>query len=89
MKTYIYRCSRKPDLYIYLAEKDDFSTVPKDIYHSLGIIEFAMELELSTDRKLARENPVQVLKNLEENKFHIQLASETSIEELLAKSGKL
>lgn len=88
MKCYIYRCSRKPDMYIYLAEEDDFSKVPKDIYNSLGIIEFAMELELSADRKLARENPEQVMKNLKENGFHLQLADETPIEELMAKLSR-
>ena len=75
-------------MYIYLAEEDDFSKVPKDIYNSLGIIEFAMELELSADRKLARENPEQVMKNLKENGFHLQLADETPIEELMAKLSR-
>ncbi len=88
MKCYIYRCSRKPDMYIYLAEEDDFSKVPKDIYNSLGIIEFAMELELSADRKLAKENSKQVIKNLKENCFHLQLADETPIEELMARLAK-
>ncbi len=88
MKTYIYRCSRKPDMYIYLAEEDDFSKVPKDIYNSLGIIEFAMELELSADRKLARENTEQVMKNLKANSFHLQLADDTSVEELMAKLSR-
>ncbi len=75
-------------MYIYLAEEDDFSKVPKDIYNSLGIIEFAMELELSADRKLAKENSEQVIKNLKENCFHLQLADETPIEELMARLAK-
>ena len=71
-------------MYIYLAEEDDFSKVPKAIYNSLGIVEFAMELGLSADRKLARENSEQVMKNLKENGFHLQLADETPVEELMA-----
>lgn len=71
-------------MYIYLAEEDDFSKVPKNIYNSLGIIEFAMELELSDERKLAREDTVQVMKNLEDNSFHIQLPDEKPVEELMA-----
>ena len=85
MICYIYRCSRKPDMYIYLAEEDDFSNVPKDIFNSLGIIKFAMELELSADKKLAKEDPAHVIKNLEENGFHLQLPDKTPIEELMAK----
>ena len=85
MQCYIYRCSRKPDMYIYLAEEDDFSKVPKEIFNSLGIITFAMELELSANKKLAKEDPVLIMKNLQENSFHLQLPNNTPIEELMAK----
>ena len=85
MQCYIYRCSRKPDMYIYLAEEDDFSEVPKEIFNSLGIITFAMELELSANKKLAKEDPVLIMKNLQENSFHLQLPNNTPIEELMAK----
>lgn len=88
MKCYIYRCSRKPDMYIYLAEEDDFSKVPTNIFNSLGIIEFAMELELSADKKLAKENPVTVMENLKENGFHLQLPNEMPIEELMSKIAR-
>lgn len=84
MICYIYRCSRKPDMYIYLAEEDDFTGVPKDIYKSLGIIEFALELELNAGMKLARENPEVVIKNLLEHGFHLQLSKDTSVEKIMA-----
>ena len=88
MKTFIYRSSRKPDLYIYLSEEDDFSKVPKEIYNSLGIIEFAMELEIKKDMRLARENPQIVLEHLNEHGFHIQLPDNTSIEKIMAKIAR-
>jgi len=72
-------------MYIYLAEEDDFSKVPKGIFNSLGIITFAMELELSANKKLAKEDPVLIMKNLQENSFHLQLPNNTPIEELMAK----
>lgn len=83
MQTFIYRCSNKPDMYIYLAERDDFSRVPATILTSLGNIEFAMELEITAGRKLARENPETVLHHLSENGFHLQLPPQTPIEQLL------
>ena len=85
MNCYIYRCSRKPDMYIYLAEEDDFSNVPREIFNSLGIIQFAMELEISADKKLAKENPEKVMENLEEHGFHLQLPDETPVEELMTR----
>jgi uncharacterized protein YcgL (UPF0745 family) len=88
MRTYVYRSSRKPDTYIYLSEKDDFSKVPKDISISLGTLEFSMELELSTDMKLVKENPGTVMENINNKGFHIQLPDTTTIEELLTKTSE-
>ena len=48
-----------------------------------------MELEISAERKLAKEDPVKVMGNLEKNGFHLQLSDKTSIEELMAQiAGK-
>lgn len=85
MECFIYRCSNKPDLYIYLAEEDVFDNVPKEIFNSLGIVEFAMELEITPDTRLAREDASTVMKNLEEHGFHIQLPGDESIEAIMAR----
>jgi len=85
MKTFIYRCNLKPDMYIYLAEEDVFDNVPKEIFNSLGIIEFCMELEITPDRKLAREDTKTVLNNLEEHGFHLQLPSDESVEAIMTR----
>ena len=84
MEAYIYRCSRKPDTYIYLAEEDNISVVPDTIIKSLGIIEFALELDITKGMKLAKENPQTILDNLKEHGFHMQLAADTSIESIMA-----
>lgn len=88
MDCYIYRCSRKPDLYIYLAEKDDFSSVPADILKSLGNVEFTLELTLSPERKLAREQASRVMENLAEHGFHLQLPDAIPVEKLMAKIAR-
>jgi uncharacterized protein YcgL (UPF0745 family) len=88
MKCYIYRCARKEDMYLYLAEKDDFSSVPQEIVRSLGNTEFAMELELSPDRKLASEDPTTVITHLSARGFHLQLPRETSVEAIMARIAK-
>lgn len=85
MKTFIYRCSLKPDMYIYLAEEDVFDNVPKEIFNSLGIVEFCMELDINPDRKLAREDTATVLNNLERHGFHLQLPSDESVEAIMTR----
>ena len=84
MNCFIYRCSRKQDLYIYLAEKDDFSSVPGEIMRGLGVTEFSMELEITPDSKLAREDASAVVRNLEEKGFHLQLPRITSVESIIS-----
>ena len=85
MLCFIYRCSLKPDMYIYLAEEDVFDNVPKEIFNSLGIVEFSMELELTSETKLAREDTETVVSNLKEHGFHLQLAGDESVEAIMAR----
>jgi len=83
MLCFVYRCSLKPDMYIYLAEEDVFDNVPKEIFNSLGIVEFAMELEVNPETKLAREDTGTVISNLEEHGFHLQLPVNESVETIM------
>lgn len=89
MQSFIYRCSNKPDMYIYLAEEDVFDNVPKEIFNSLGIVEFAIELEITADTQLAKENTETVIHNLREHGFHIQLPGDESIESIMARIAAL
>lgn len=74
MKTFIYKSTKKDELYLYITKKDDFSDVPQSLYDSMGKEPvFVMELELSPERRLAREDVRTVMKNLESQGFHIQM----------------
>ncbi len=70
---YIYRSKRKDELYLFLAKEEDFECIPEGILKSLGQLEKAMELDLTPESKLARSDAAEVLKNLKEHGFHIQL----------------
>ncbi len=85
MLCFIYRCSLKPDMYIYLAEEDVFDNVPRVIFNALGIVEFSMELDITPETKLAREDAKTVINNLKQHGFHLQLASDESIEATMAR----
>jgi uncharacterized protein YcgL (UPF0745 family) len=74
MIAYIYKSRRKDELYLYISKKDDFSNVPQSLYDSMGKEPvFVMEIELNPERKLARENVETVIKNLNEQGFHVQI----------------
>ncbi len=74
MNAYIYKSTKKEELYLYITNKDDFSDVPQPLYDSMGKEPvFVMEVELTPERKLARENVETVIKNLENQGFHVQI----------------
>ena len=82
---YIYRCSAKADLYLYLNQRDDFSCLPVELAKRVGQLDFTMEVELSKQKKLAQENPATVIENLRKQGFHLQLPAATPIDEILTR----
>lgn len=81
---YIYRSGRKPDTYLYVLEKDDFSKIPEELMAVFGEPEFSFSFQLTPDRKLAKENSSDVYANLNDQGFHLQLADDLLIEQQLA-----
>ena len=73
MQCFIYKSLKKEHLYLYVAKKDDFSKVPDALFNSFGKMEFVMDLELSPERKLAREDAGKVIESLKEQGFFVQL----------------
>ena len=71
--TWIYRSSRKEEMYLYLKEKDGFNEVPKALMDMFGQPSLVIGLELSAQRKLAREDSEQVIKSLNEQGFFLQM----------------
>ena len=73
MNCYVYRSKHKQGLYLYLAEKDDFSRVPDSLLKLLGETLFSFEFNLSEDRKLVRAEASEVIRNMKENGFFLQM----------------
>ena len=84
MFCYIYRSNRKVDTYLYLAEKDDFSILPESLLSVFGDPEFSFSFELKSNKKLAKEDIVEVLENLESQGYHLQLRDDVLVEQMLA-----
>ena len=87
MLCHIYRSNHKIDTYLYLLEKDDFSVIPAELLRVFGPPEFSFSFELTQDRKLAKEDSVQVLENLENQGYHLQLQDDILVEQMLALKG--
>jgi hypothetical protein len=73
MKCFVYRSARRADTYVYLRERDAFGLLPPTVAERLGALSLVLELDLSPGRKLAREDPEVVRRNLAAAGFHLQL----------------
>jgi uncharacterized protein YcgL (UPF0745 family) len=84
MLAYVYKSLRRPDTYVYLREREGFDVLPEALRASLGELHFALEVELTPERRLAREDPQRVRANLAGQGFHLQIPpSEQSLAVLL------
>lgn len=89
MRCFIYKSLKKEELYLYLQNKDDFTAIPEALFKSFGHTEFVMELEISPERKLAREDSQKVLLSLQEKGFFVQMPPTIIPNALLKKNTKL
>ena len=72
MQAYVYKSLRKADTYVYLAARDDFMRLPAPLRTQLGRLQFVMDVALTPERKLAREDAAVVRENLATRGFHLQ-----------------
>ena len=70
---WVYRSPRKQEMYLYLAVEDAFDKVPQGLLEGFGEPILVIELELSPERQLAREDVNQIMANLDDQGFHLQM----------------
>lgn len=73
MQCFVYKSLRKADTYVFLARRDGFDVLPAPIAETLGKLVWVMDLDLTPERKLAREEAAVVIANIERRGFHLQL----------------
>ena len=73
MHAHVYKSLRKPDTYVYLAQRDVFDVLPPEVRAQLGALDFVLEVELTAERKLARVDAAQVREALQARGFHLQM----------------
>ena len=84
MLCHIYRSNLKLDTYLYLLDKDDFSIIPQELLRVFGPPEFSFSFDLTEERKLAKEDAAEVLENLTQRGYHLQLQDDILVEQMLA-----
>jgi uncharacterized protein YcgL (UPF0745 family) len=75
----VYKSNKKADSYIYLNQKDGFEKIPEQLLQLFGEPEFALEFELTNDRKLALADAKQVIQNLSEQGYYLQMPPKNNL----------
>ena len=73
---WIYKSPQKDEMYLYVNEQDCYEDVPDALLKRFGTPVFVMQLELTPERKLARESSLTVINNLKQQGFHLQMPPE-------------
>lgn len=73
MQCFVYRSRKKQNTYLFLPEHDDFSTVPESLMQLFGEAEFSFKFDLQPGRKLMLADAEEVMRNLNENGYFLQL----------------
>jgi len=85
VQAYVYKSLRKADTYVYLGARDDFARLPEPLRTQLGNLQFVLEVTLTPERKLARDDVAVVRENLASRGFHLQFPptlEDTSVDKL-------
>ena len=69
----VYKGSRRDDTYLFVPARERLMRVPPALLETLGRLEVVMEVELHSGRQLAREDVRLVMRNLEEQGYHLQM----------------
>ena len=80
VKCAVYRSKKTEEMYLFIPEKDKFDDIPEAVLKSFGMPVFSMELELAAGQQLVRAKADEIIANLKELGYHVQLpppASET------------
>lgn len=72
---------------MFLAARDDFARLPEPLRTRLGRLEFVLDLKLTPERKLAREDPAVVRENLVLRGFHLQFPPASELDPMTADWG--
>ena len=69
----IYKHPKKEEMYLYIKKGESFDKLPKELTAQFADPIFVMDLFLTKDKKLARENIEAVMQNINSKGFHLQL----------------
>ena len=69
----IYRSKKKDEMYLYVDKTKALSLVPESLLSMFGKPEHRMDMLLTADKKLAKANAEDILSNIDEKGYYLQM----------------
>ena len=69
----IFKSSRKNEMYLYVEKKHQLENIPEALMTVFGRPEHVMDMLLTSERTLARVDTAQVISDLQEKGFYLQM----------------
>ena len=73
MKCTVYKSLRQFDYYLYVSSEAGFSGLPEGLLSLLGELNKVVELELHSQRKLAQADVLEVMRQIDETGYFLQM----------------
>ena len=73
MDCWIFKGQKRNDTYVYVADQDRLDDLPAGLLQVLGRLELVMTLRLGPQRQLARANVAEVMKDLRDKGYYLQM----------------
>lgn len=70
---WIYKSTLREGMYLYVTAEEFFDAVPTELLARFGERKFVMSLELTAARRLARADAPEVLRQLAQQGFYLQM----------------
>jgi uncharacterized protein YcgL (UPF0745 family) len=72
----IFKGKREPELYVYVPWKAGEANIPEDLRTRMGALTAVMTITIGPDKKLARARAENVLNDIREKGYYLQLPPE-------------
>lgn len=69
----VYRSPRKSGMYLYVPRQSGLKGLPEELLAHFGAPVHVLDMPLSAETRLAREDAGKVLENLQQRGFHLQM----------------
>jgi uncharacterized protein YcgL (UPF0745 family) len=81
MYCHVYKGDKRDDHYLYLDRVIDDAEVPKALLSMLGNLSKVIQFELNSDRQLPQADSEQVMKDINEHGFYLQMPKKDMLAE--------